>query len=59
MKNRKKNGPTPKQNKWNDPLFRQKLLGPHGRKAKDESWNNYAERNGIKMPKELMKGENR
>ena len=58
-KSRDKHSPTPKKNKWDDPLFRQKLLGPHGHKSKDESWNTYAERKGIKMPKELMKGENR
>ena len=50
-KDRKKTGPTPKQNKWNDGLFKVAVLGRAGHKSNFETWGMYCKRKHIKLPK--------
>ena len=44
----KKNRPTKKQNKWDDPFHRYKMLHFYGAKNKQELWDIYKYRHGLK-----------
>ena len=51
IKDRSKNKPTPKQNKWNDPFFRKAVLSRIGHIPFVESLTDFLKKKGVKLPK--------
>ena len=49
-----KNRPTPKQNKWNNGLFKKAVLGRAGHKPLAETWMHFLKRKGVKLPKGVI-----